>query len=192
LRKLLVLGLLAVWGVAAERVGVPGSSTRYTTPVAANVAGRQVTLVLTGTAVRQKYYFNVYSVGSYLQEGVKVGSAEELAGIDCPKRLHLIMERNVDGKDLAEAFRAAIRMNHPEPAFRDEVQRLFEALCQDSAHQGDHVLLTHEPGVGLRCSVAGRADILIKNPRFSRAVWDIYLGRKNLGEGIKRGLVSRL
>ena len=27
---------------------------------------------------------------------------------------------------------------------------------------------------------------------FSRAVWDIYLGRNNLGEGIKKGLVSRV
>src|SRR5262249_38425646 len=119
-------------------------------------------------------------------------SAEELAAADCPKRLHLVMERTVEGKDLAEAFRSAIRLNYPEPAFAEEVQTLVQLLRGDSARKGDHIYLTHVPGVGLHCSRSGKAEFLIKNPRFARAVWDIYLGKNNVGEAVKKGLVSRL
>jgi hypothetical protein len=65
-------------------------------------------------------------------------------------------------------------------------------LQGEAAKKGDHIFLTHLPGVGLHVSRAGKADFTIRNPAFTRAVWDIYLGRNNLGEGIKRGLVSRL
>jgi hypothetical protein len=147
---------------------------------------------LTGVAMRTKLFVNVYAIGSYVQEGVKVGSAEELAAVDCAKRLHLFMERTVDGKDLAEAFRAAIRMNYPEPAFNDEVATLVQHMQGTSAARGEHIALTHIPGVGLHCIVVGKTDFVIKNPRFSQAVWDIYLGKKNLGENIKKGLTSRL
>jgi hypothetical protein len=187
---LLVVGSAGL--MAADLVDVPGSSTKYWSEVDASAGGRSVKMVLTGVALRTKLLFNVYSVGSYMQKGAKVKSAEELAAADCVKRLHLVMERTVDGKDLAEAFRAAIRLNHPEPAFNDEVTTLVQYMRSTSARKGDHILLTHVPGIGLHCSMAGKADFLIKNVRFAQAVWDIYLGPKNLGENIKKGLVSRL
>jgi hypothetical protein len=93
---------------------------------------------------------------------------------------------------MAGAFRAAIRMNYAEPAFADEVTKLMQFLRTDTARKGDQIFLTHVPGVGLHCSLAGKAEFLIKDVAFSRAVWDIYLGKNNLGEGIKKGLVSRL
>jgi hypothetical protein len=178
--------------VAADLVGVPGSSTKYPSVIEVPVGGRSVKMNLTGTALRTRLLFNVYAIGSYVQQGARVGSAEELAAADCAKRLHLVMERTVDGKDLAEAFRAAIRLNYPEPAFNDEVNTLVQFMRSTSVRQGDHIVLTHVPSIGLHCSVAGKADFLIKNVRFARAVWDIYLGQKNIDEQIKKGLVSRL
>jgi hypothetical protein len=34
--------------------------------------------------------------------------------------------------------------------------------------------------------------VTIPNDKFARAVWEVYLGRKNLGSSIKTGLTSRL
>jgi hypothetical protein len=147
---------------------------------------------LTGTGLRQKFLVNVYAIGSYVQEGVRVDNAGQLAAVDCPKRLHLVLERAVEGKDLAEAFRAAVRLNYPEPAFNDEVGRLVEVLRGQKAEKGESVYLTHVPGVGLHCYLAGKVDLLITSPGFSKAVWDIYLGPRNVSEAIKKGLVSRL
>jgi hypothetical protein len=193
--KLLAVAMVLVCAVAAlatELVGVRGTNTQFTTTMDWIANDKPVKLVLTGTGLRQKLFLNVYSLASYLQEGAKVQTAEELAGIDVPKQLHLVMERTVAGKDMAEAFVVAIRANHPAPAYADEVDLLVEKLRGDTANKGDHIYLTHLPGIGLEVKVAGRTEFLIKNPTFSRAIWDIYLGRNNLGDVIKKGLVSRL
>jgi hypothetical protein len=189
---LVAVAAVAVTALAAELVGVRGSSTQFTTTMDWKVNDKPVRLILTGVALRQKLFVNVYAIASYLQEGVTVKTAEELAAADTARQLHLVMERTVGGTDMADAFRTAIRQNYPEPAFNDEVNLLIEKLRGDTAYKGDHIYLTHLPGVGLQVKVAGRADFVIRNPEFSHAVWDIYLGHNNIGEGIKRGLTSRL
>jgi hypothetical protein len=177
---------------AAELVGVRGSGTQFTTTMDWTVNDRPVKMQLTGVALRQKLLFNVYALASYVQEGAAVKTAEDVAAANVPKQLHLVMERTVAGPDMADAFRTAIRLNHPAPAFGDEVAQLVEKLQGETAFKGDHIYLTHLPGVGLQVKVAGRADFVIRNPEFTRAVWDIYLGANNLGDGIKRSLTSRL
>jgi hypothetical protein len=185
-------GILVTTACAAELVGVPGSSVQFPTPVERTVGGKQTTLVLTGTALRTKLLFNVYAIGSYLQQGVQVRNAEELAAVDAPKQLHLLMERDVDGPSMADAFKTAVRMNYPEPAFNDEVASLCDAIRAVSLKKHDAIYLTHVPRVGLHVQLVGKAEFTIKNPSFSRAIWDIYLGKVNLGETIKKGLTSRL
>jgi hypothetical protein len=187
----------ALFGVAAtltaaELVGVPGSYVQYPAAIDVAAAGKSGRLALTGTALRTKVILNVYAIGSYVEPGADVKTAEQLAACDRLKRLHLVMERTVEGKDLAEAFRSAVRMNYAEPAFNDEVGTLVAYLRSTAVRKGEHIYLTHLPGIGLHCSVAGKADFVIKNPKFSQAVWEIYLGKNNLGDGIKKGLVSRL
>ena len=177
---------------ATEIVGVHGSSTQYTTTMDITVGDKPAHLILTGIAVRQKYFFNVYAIASYVLEGTAIHNAEELAAINQPKQLHIVMERDVSGNDLAEAFLVAIRQNHPTPEFNDEVNRLIEMVRNIDFKAGDHIYLTHQPGIGLRCNVVGKGDFTIENADFSRAIWDIYLGANNLGDGIKKGLVSRL
>ena len=177
---------------AAELVGVPGSGTHFTTTMDVTIGDKPFHLILTGVAVRQKLFFNVYSIGSYVLEGAPVHSAEELAAVACPKQLHLVMERDVSGGDIAEAFLVAIRQNYPMPAYNEEVNHLVDKMREIDLKKADHIYLTHQPGIGLRCMVVGKGDFTIDNPDFSRAIWDIYLGKSNLGEGIKKGLTSRL
>jgi 3-hydroxyisobutyrate dehydrogenase-like beta-hydroxyacid dehydrogenase len=177
---------------ASDVVVVPGTSAAYGTAIEAPIGGKTIKMNLTGTAVRTKVIINVYAVGSYIDSAVSVKTAEELASVDAAKRLHLILERSIDGKDLAEAFRTAIRVNYPEPSFNDEVNMLVQYMRSTSVRKGEQIFLTHVPGVGLHLSVAGKADFVIRNVKFSQAVWDIYLGKKNLGDAVKKGLTSRL
>jgi Chalcone isomerase-like len=194
-RRLLVTVavVLAVAGlVAAEMVGVPGSNTKFPSMTEIQIADKPVRVVLTGTALRTRYWFNVYAIGSYVELGVNVHSAEHLIALDCPKQLHLVMERDVDGKDMAEAFKAAIRLNHDEPAFADEIGTFTGAMLANGVKKGDHIYLTNVPKVGLRCAIGSKPEFMIENPAFARAVWDIYFGQNNLGREIKEGLMSRL
>ena len=193
--KFLALALLGLSGSmvqAVDFVNVSGSSTRYATPIQSSVGDKRVNLVLTGTALRTKYLASVYAIGSYLQEGVSVRTPEELAVVNCAKCLHLVMERDVAGKDMAEAFRSAIRQNYAAPLFTDEINTMVECIQAQDVHKGDQVWLIHVPNVGLHLNLVGKRDVLIRNARFSQAVWDIYLGKNNFGESIKKDLVSRL
>ncbi|HEY7425833.1 MAG TPA: chalcone isomerase family protein [Gemmataceae bacterium] len=193
--RILSAAVLLVCGAGAfatELVGVHGSSTQFTSTMDITVGGKPVKLTLTGVGLRQKFFLNVYAIGSYVLEGVTVHTAEELAAVDQPKQLHLVMERDVSGKDIAEAFLVAIRQNYQPPDFDAEVDRLTQKMREMSFNKGDNIYLTHLPGVGLRCNVVNKGEFTIENPNFSRAVWDIYLGKYNVGEGIKKGLTSRL
>jgi hypothetical protein len=179
--------------LAVEMVEVPGSKVQFPAAIEATVAGKPVKMVLTGTAERRKFLVNVYALGSYVLEGAQVRSADELASLSAsPKRLELVMERDVAGKDMAEAFETAIRANYPAPALNEEMKTLTELLQKEPLRKEDRVLLTYLPEVGLHCQVVNKSEFTIKNVQLARAVWDIYLGKNNLGEGIKKSLVSRV
>lgn len=188
----MMVGALVASTEAGETLGVPGSNTRYETVIESKIAGQKVRLRLTGTAMRKRLFFNVYAVGSYVEENSTPRSAEELVALDVPKQLHLVMERDVAGKDVAENFRAAIRANYPEPQFSEEIAILTDYLASQTIQKGDHIWLTHVPGVGLNVILVGKAERTIRNPKFARAVWDIYFGPNNIGAEIKRGLSARL
>ena len=102
------------------------------------------------------------------------------------------MERPVDGKSLAHSFRSAVRLNHAEPAFEAEIKSLEHYMRNMSARKGDHLMMTHIPGIGQHIRVAGKVDFVIRSDGFSLAIRDNYLGEKNLGEPLKLGLTSRL
>jgi len=189
---LALLGLCAGSALAVEMVGVEGSSNQYPAAIDSSIGGKNVKMRLTGTALRKKFVFSVYTLGSYVQEGVRIGSAEELAAADVPKQLHLMMERDVAGKDMAEAFAAAIRANYAAPTFDKELGGLMNYMQANPVKAGDQVWLTHVPGKGLHITVVGKAQMMIENVGFACAVWEIYLGRNNLGDAIKKGITSRL
>ncbi len=186
----LLLGL-AFGALADDAVSVPGSKTQFPVRIEVTVADKPVKMVLTGAAMRRKFLVNAYTVGSYIQEGVAIKSADDLAVVSCLKRLVLVLERDVSGRDMAEAFKTGIRLNHPEPAFAEEIPRLAELIQKEALERHDKVVLTHIPGLGMQCNVAGKQDLVIRNERFATAVWQIYLGKNNLGDQIKKNLFSR-
>jgi Chalcone isomerase-like len=69
---------------------------------------------------------------------------------------------------------------------------LTELMKANPVARGDQVFLTHVPGVGMHVNLVGKKELLIRSVSFTRAVWEIYLGKSNLGDAIKKGLVSRL
>lgn len=192
-RRILAAVLIGLaLSVAAVVVGAEAGDSRFATTIASQIGGKPVRLVLTGTAMRTKYRFSVYAIGSYLQEGVKVRNGDELARIAAAKQLRLIFERDVDGATMAESFRESIAMNHPAPAFSAELAKLEQYFRAYPARRGESIWLTSIPGVGLGCQVVGKPAMLIENIGFAQAIWELYLGRRNLGVAIKAGLTSRL
>lgn len=194
-RNFLAVGSIATTFWAASRnLAQAGDSgdARFPTTITADVGGRPVKLTLTGSALRTKYLLRVYSVASYVQEGTSVRTADSLAKIDAAKQLILVFERDVDGSTMASAFRDAIGMSHPAPAFAAELTQLERHFVANPMKQGDQIRLTHIPKVGLDVKVNARPSILIRGVGFAQAAWGAYLGPNNLGIAIKEGLSARL
>jgi hypothetical protein len=196
-RRIVVAVVIGPWlGVqVATAVGGAGDGDvdpRYAATIASRIGGKPVRLVLTGTAMRTKYGFSVYAIGSYLQEGVKVRNGDELARIAAAKQLQLIFERDVDGETMAQSFRESIAMSHPAPAYAAELAKLEAYFRSNPVKRGNHIWLSYVPGAGLGCQLAGKPGTMIENVGFAQAAWEVYLGRRNLGMAIKTGLTSRL
>ncbi len=193
-RLVLVAAVVVSFGALAlgESVGVDGTSTAYETRIESTVGGKAVKMDLTGTGLRKKLVFKVYAIGSYVEAGAGVRSAEELIAADCPKQLHLVMERDVSGKEMAEAVEKAIHKSRGDGAFPDELKSMAETMKAMELKKGDHIRLTNVPKKGIECDVAGKKQILIENGDFSRAVWEIYLGKKCIDDDLRSALVSRL
>lgn len=176
----------------AEPVDVDGSDLKFESTVTDTIGGQQVTLDLTGTALREKAWVNVYAIGSYVQQGAALKTGDELAAADVPKKLHLVMERGVGGKKMGDAFQEAIEANYTAAEFEAELKAFQDYFAANSVEAADSISFVNEPGVGLVCKVGKAEAITIKNPKFSKAVWDIYFGKNNIGDAIKTGLSSRL
>jgi Chalcone isomerase-like len=193
-RALAVLAA-AVLGAAAVAdeppVGVAGSAAKFPPTAEVAVNGKPVRLVLTGTGMRRKLV-KVYAVASYVQDGTPVRTADQLIAADAVKLLHIVLERHLEGPRMADGIREGISLNHADAAFAAELDTIEGALKDQEMEKGEDVFLTSLPGVGLRCQVKGKADVTVHNPAFARAVWQIYLGPKNIGEACKAGLLSRL
>lgn len=188
-----LLVLAAAWpALAVETVGVEGSSTRFPTSVTLPVNGKPATMHLTGTALRTKFVFNVYAMGSFLQDGVKASTAEDVAQAKAAKMFYLVMEREVSARDFTEAIKSAIGNTQDASKFNGDFAQISTALGNKSLRKGDHIMLLASPDGELKISIINRVELTIKNAEFTQAVWNAYLGAKPVNAGIKAGLVSRL
>jgi hypothetical protein len=175
-----------------DSLAVPGSDHSYPAKIERDIGDKKVALVITGAAQRSKFTFNVYTVASYVEQGVAIKNATVLATEDCPKLLHITMQRDVDGATMADAFIEGIRLNYADSHFAEQKKALLEFMAGTPLNKGDQVWLTHVPDVGFHCRLPGNRETLIRDVPFSVAIWKIYLGRKNIGEDVKKALTARL
>lgn len=189
---ILVLVFCASNSTAVEPVPVKGSAAKYPPAVSLAVGEMAVKLNLTGVGLRTKFGFGIYAIGSYLQDGASVKTAQELMTTDAVRALHLIMERDVEPRDFVDAFKTAIAKNHPPDKFQDEFTQLMKAVGDQPLKKGDQIVLVATAATGVRIMIVGKVDVTFKNAAFTEALWEVYLGSKPLDEKIKKGLIEML
>jgi hypothetical protein len=174
-----------------KAVTVPDTEVSFPVERTEEIGGEKVALELTGVGLREKAWFNVYAIASYVAKDASAKTATQLAQADVAKQLRLVMERDVDGEDMAEAFRDALRANHPKGF--DQELKAFEAYFDGKeAKEGKRIVFDHVPGKGLRFRVQGHDALEIEGVPFARAVWDIYFGKKPAVDELKKTLSARL
>ena len=151
-------------------------------------------LVLNGAGVRYKAVFKVYTAGLYL--GTKVGTPEEVFAAPGPKRMHIVMLRDIDANELGKLFTRGMQDNAPREEFSKSIagtlrmSDIFSAKKKLAA--GEYFYIDWVPGQGTTVVINGKAaGEPIKEPEFFTALLKIWLGKAPADAQLKNALLGK-
>lgn len=170
--------------VAAEVSGVRIADT-------AKVGGKE--LVLNGLGVRTKVIFKVYVAGIYLSE--KKNSVEDILKAEGPRRVQIVMMRDVTSDEFGNQFMAGINNNSTtaeKSKIITQISKFGEMFALlDGLKKGDVLDLDYTPGVGMQCHLNGKKiGEVAPTVEFTNAVMKIWLGEKPVDASLKAKLVG--
>jgi hypothetical protein len=157
----------------------------------ATVAGRE--LQLNGVGMRTKLFIKVYAAGLYLPE--KKRDVAEILKLDGPRRVTLVMMRDVSSEDFGKAYMEGLD-NNLAPAERSKlaphiskVGDMFGRL--EGLKKGDVLNLDWVPGTGSTYELNGkRLSAPIPDLDYYNAMLRIWLGSKPVDDSLKTQLLG--
>ena len=150
-------------------------------------------LKLNGAGIRYKLFFKVYAAGLYLTE--KKTSPAEILALSGPKRVQMVMLRDLESEALSKAFGEGIEKN-TDAAERAKIAsqlRAFERVFATVSEikKGDVLTLDWQPGLGTTCQLNGkRLTDAIPDIAFYNAVLKIWLGEQPADAGLKSAMLG--
>lgn len=156
------------------------------------VAGRVETLRFTGTAVRKKLGIAFFRIAAYCDIDASPADVDAMAAADVPKRLILVMVRDIAPSIFRRGFSEAFAINDPQNRFLPERERLLNYLSARAMVEGDYVTLTHLPNGALECRLCEEPSLKIDGPGFAHVVWNVYMGPKACSLDLRKGLGTEL
>jgi hypothetical protein len=144
-------------------------------------------LQLKGLGVRTKVVFKVYVAGLYVEDATKDAAA--ILAADAPRRVHLVMLRDVDKQAISDAIREGFTKNSKAqlPALSDRLKAFTDAL--PDLKSGDQLVFTYVPGKGTE--LQGKAqNKVIEGKDFSDALLSVWLGPAPVDSGLKKDLLG--
>ena len=155
------------------------------------VGGRE--LKLNGAGMRTKVVIKVYAAGLYLPE--KKTNVADILKLDGPRRVTLVMARDIPAEDLGKAFMDGINENLDKAEKAKIVGQLgkfgemFAAV--DDIKKGDVLHMDWIPGTGTVCELNGkRIGEAASDLNFYNAVLRIWLGEKPVDRSLKPALLG--
>ena len=151
-------------------------------------------LLLNGAGVRYKAIFKVYTAGLYL--GGKASTPEAALAAPGPKRMHIVMLRDIDANELGKLFTRGMQDNAPREEFSKSIAGtlrladLFSAKKKLSA--GEYFFVDYVPGQGTTVVINGKASTEpFKEPEFFSALLKIWLGHSPADAQLKEALLGK-
>jgi hypothetical protein len=151
-------------------------------------------LVLNGAGVRYKAIFKVYTAGLYL--GAKAATPEAVLAAPGPKRMHIVMLRDIDANELGKLFTRGMQDNAPREEFSKSIAGTLRLADLFSAKKkltaGESFSVDYLPGQGTTVLINGKASIdPIKEPEFFSALIKIWLGHSPADAQLKDALLGK-
>lgn len=171
-RSLLAASLALPLSAAAQ---VTISGVKY--DEAMDVRGTK--LQLNGAGTRYKGPFKVYAAGLYVPK--KTGTPEELLAQVGPKRMTVVMLRDIDASELGKLFVRGVEDNMDKQAMVKLIPGLMRMSQIFSEHKnlkaGDQFTIDWVPGTGTIIGVKGVPQgEPFREPEFFNALMRIWLG----------------
>jgi hypothetical protein len=181
----LLMAFACVQGaIAADVNGVKFDET-------AKVAGKD--LVLNGAGMRTRFIIKVYAAGLYLTE--KKNTVADIAKLEGPRRLTLVMVRDVSSDEFGQAFMNGINSNLGEAEkskFVGQISKFGEMFgAIPGLKKGDVLHLDWIPGSGTVTELNGKKiGEVVPDLGFYNAVLRIWIGDKPADSSLKPALLG--
>lgn len=196
-RRLLTLALGATLvAPLADALAAPPPSALtvggVTYPPQLTVGGRP--LLLNGAGVRHKVVIKVYTAGLYLSE--RADTPEAVLAMPGPKRVHIVMLREIDANELGKLFVRGMRENSPREEFVKSIPgtiRMGQIFADKKRLQpGESFGIEWVPGTGSVVRINGEPlPEAILEAEFFNAVLRIWLGPAPADHLLKDALLGR-
>jgi hypothetical protein len=151
-------------------------------------------LQMNGAGVRYKVVFKVYAAALYLSE--KATTPEAVLAAPGPRRLHIVMLREIDGHELGKLFTKGMEQNAPREEFSKSIGGIVKMSEIFSTRKkllaGEYFTIEWVPGTGTVISVNGKVEgTPIKEPEFYSALMKIWLGKAPADAQLKEALLGK-
>ncbi len=151
-------------------------------------------LLLNGAGIRYKAVFKVYTAGLYLEK--KAQAPQDIQALKGPKRLRIVMLREIDSAELGKLFSRGVEDNMDRAAFSKLVPGIMRMSQIFSEHKkllpGEEFMIDWIPGTGTVLTVKGQVQgEPFKEPEFFNALMGIWLGPQPVDWKIKDALLGK-
>lgn len=178
------LSLLPLAGRGADVAGVK-------VPDTANIAGQE--LVLNGAGLRAKAFFKIYVAALYLP--AKKRLAGEVIALPGPKRISMVLQRDITAQQLIDALNEGILDNHTAAEvekLRSRAEMLSKVMATiGAARSGSIITLDYVPAAGTQVGLDGSTKgAPIPGDDFYRALLKIWLGDDPVDASLKKAMLG--
>lgn len=193
MRRTLALTILAAalfWPLASPAQTTDVAGVKFPNTVQVGNAN----LRLNGAGIRYKVVFKVYAAALYLSE--KATTPEAALAAPGPRRLQVVMLRDIDGNELGKLFTKGMEQNAPREEFSKSITGIMRMSDIFSNRKklltGESFAVEWLPGTGTMISVNGKPEgAPVKEPEFYSALMKIWLGNSPADAQLKEALLGK-
>jgi hypothetical protein len=157
----------------------------------ATISKEGKTLHLVGAGLREKWFFNVYTLAAYSE--TKTCNPSALINTDEVKYLRMDMLRDVSAEKMADTIGESFGEHMPKNASAElkKQRKTFESYFKDECKEKTVLEFLYLPGTGVIMSqnkkklgppLAGKA--------FMQVLWDIYFGKDTCCDDLKEEILK--
>ena len=149
-------------------------------------------LVLNGAGMRSRLVFKVYVGALYVPQ--KTSKAQDIVGRNQPRRMMLMLQRDVSADMLLESLRAGMAENNSQADLdaiksqMDQFATIFKSVGE--AKSGQVILIDYTPADGTRVMLDGISQGTITGEPFNKALFNLWLGEHPVQESLKKALLG--